>query len=94
MGSEDNGQDMQEGEEVFPMYRSSVDGRHYYRIEAKDMFTEIQVVGNRHLVHHVTARAYPELVRIMEMISLHEGRYKLIEEDTWSEELKRTDRKV
>ena len=71
----------------YPQYRRTTDDRHFYRIEAMDRFTEIQVIGNRHLVHSVTARAYPELVRIKEMIEREGDRYQVISEDRWSKEI-------
>ncbi len=68
---------------IFPQYRRTADGRHYYRIEAKDRFTEIQRVGNRRLIHHVTANVYPEMLRIAEMLDGSGGHYATIHEDEW-----------
>lgn len=67
----------------FPIYRRMVDGSHFYRIESDRMFTEIQRVGARLRVHHVEARAYPELVRIAEMIQGAEGRFVPMEPQEW-----------
>ena len=73
---------MGEGD-AFPIYRRTADGRHVYRIEALDAFTEMQRVGNRWLVHRVNASAYPERVRIMEMIDGADGRYLATDEEAW-----------
>ena len=59
------------------------DGRHFYRIEGPQRFTEIQHVGKRTVVHHVEARAYPELVRIAEMIEGAAGRYTPMGSEEW-----------
>ena len=59
------------------------DRSHFYRIESDRMFTEIQKVGGRLTVHRVEARAYPELVRIAEMIQGAEGRFVPMEPWEW-----------
>ncbi len=57
----------------FPVYRKSANGRHFYRIESTRAFTEVQVVGQRAVIHRVREAAYPEQVRIEEMLNMHEG---------------------
>ncbi|MCB0791326.1 MAG: hypothetical protein H6595_01425 [Flavobacteriales bacterium] len=52
----------------FPQYRRSANGSNFYRIESEDRFTEVQVIGSRVVVHEVFATAYPELVRIRELL--------------------------
>ncbi len=59
------------------------DGRHYYRIEGPDRFTELQRVGSRWLSHAVVATMYPELVRIQEMLAGGEGAYEVVEQADW-----------
>ena len=56
-------------EPMFPAYRRLAAGQHYYRIEGPTAFTDIQVIGKRHLVHQVNGAAYPERVRIHEMLA-------------------------
>lgn len=72
---------------VFPLYRRTADGRHYYRIEGEDRFSEVQVVGGGRMFHTVHATRYPERLRIMEMIEEGEGRYEAIDEDIWLEQM-------
>lgn len=60
-----------------------VDDRHFYRIESATRFTEIQRVGGRLMVHHIEARAYPELVRIEEMIQAADRRFLPMERAAW-----------
>ena len=67
----------------FPVYRQLADGRHFYRIEGPGSFTDIQVIGKRTVVHHVEARAYPERLRIQDMIDGHGGRYLPMEPEEW-----------
>lgn len=59
----------------YPQYRRSRNGRHCYRIEGPRAFTEVQLVGARAMIHRVRDAAYPEQVRIAEMIRMDEGRY-------------------
>jgi hypothetical protein len=53
----------------FPQYRCTRNGMHLYRIEADDRFTELQRVGTRWLLHRVHAQAYPEKVRLAELLA-------------------------
>ncbi len=59
----------------FPVYRRSMNGRHWYRIEGRGSFTEVQRIGKRVMVHHVLAKAYPEMVMIQELLEGAGGRY-------------------
>lgn len=53
----------------------------FYRIDSDRAFTEIQVIGSRRVVHRVEAIAYPEMVRIQEMIRM--GVYEPLERREW-----------
>lgn len=64
---------------AFPAYRRSANGRHFYRIESALSFTEVQVVGQRAVIHRVRGAAYPEQLRIVEMLRMHEGRFLPLE---------------
>lgn len=66
----------------FPAYRRLSGGGHYYRIESGTAFTEVQVVGSRRVVHHVRGTAYPERLRIMEMLAC-EGPYTEVAAAEW-----------
>ena len=59
----------------FPQYRRSAHGANYYRIDAADRFEELQLIGSRVLRHRVEARAYPERVRVMDMLEGSDGAY-------------------
>ena len=60
---------------IFPVYRILADGRHFYRIESPLLFTEIQLIGSRAVAHRVEAKAYPEQLRVQDMIAGHGGTY-------------------
>lgn len=63
-----------------------MDGRHFYRIDSPEEFTEIQLVGNRRTVHQISAKAYPEKVRIAQMIEMADGLYEEIDALRWEDE--------
>lgn len=62
---------------AYPIYRSSADGAHRYRIEGPDRFTELQRVGGRWLRHVVLATAYPEKVRLFGLVERSGGELDL-----------------
>lgn len=68
---------------VFPVYRMLADGRHFYRIESPLLFTEIQLIGTRAVAHRVEAKAYPEQLRVQDMIAGHGGSYLPLEAEEW-----------
>lgn len=68
---------MEEGEDsvtrnefLFPVYRRSNGGDHLFRIDGFDRFEELQRIGRRWISHSVVALAYPEKMRIREMLDL------------------------
>lgn len=65
----------------YPIYRRSPNGLNWYRIEAMDRFTEVQVIGERSVVHKVLATTYFEKLRIQEMMEMNVGVYSQCSED-------------
>lgn len=55
-------------DERFPAYRRSHGGRHLFKISAPDRFEELQRIGKHWVLHTVVASAYPEKVRVQEML--------------------------
>lgn len=74
--------------EDFPVYRKLHGGTSFYRIESARSFTEIQVIGTRRLIHMIKATAYPEMVRIKDMLKDTET-YLPITETSWLQEVDR-----
>lgn len=60
-------------ESRFPLYRRSANGMNWYRIESPTVFTEVQKVGKRYVVHRMEAAIYPEMQRIMGLIMMEDG---------------------
>ena len=77
---------------AFPKFRMLVDGRHFYRIDDPEHFVEIQLVGSKRTVHEITASAYPEKVRVQQMIEMSDGLYAEIDAARWEEEWEATGR--
>ena len=63
-----------------------MDGRHFYKIEDDQRFIEIQIIGNRRTVHEITASAYPEKLRVQQMIQMADGLYEEIDAIRWEDE--------
>ena len=57
----------------FPLYRRSTNGLNWYRINSPTELMEVQRVGSRYVYHRLLASAYPEQVRIMELIAMADG---------------------
>jgi hypothetical protein len=68
----------------FPQYRKLSNNRCFYEILDDRNFREIQIIGTRAILYRVKADKYPEILRIMDMISLKEP-YLL----SYSEEFKK-----
>ena len=79
---------MPTGSDHFPIFRQLLGGAHYYRIESQDRFTELQRIGARWVIHEVRAHAYPEKVRVHEMIAGGEGRYVTLSPVEWEAALR------
>lgn len=74
---------MVDGGAAFPAYRRMVGADHWYRIEGPDAFEEIQRVGRRLVRHAVRAAAYPERLRIAELLACADGRFAPIGAEEW-----------
>ncbi|MBK7384359.1 MAG: hypothetical protein IPI81_13685 [Flavobacteriales bacterium] len=80
---EDNSHAVAGSREGFPVYRRLNGAPHYYRIDGPGRFTEVQVVGGRSVIHEVLAKAYPEQLRVAQMIDGDQGRYLPISVGEW-----------
>lgn len=58
---------------VFPLYRQSANGSHWYRIESEASFTEVQRVGRHYVAHRLEAKIYPDRLRVAELIAMADG---------------------
>ncbi|MCB0768800.1 MAG: hypothetical protein KDC00_00150 [Flavobacteriales bacterium] len=67
----------------YPIYRQLAGGGHFYRVESLERFTELQRIGGRWVKHEIHAVAYPEMLRIHELIEGAEGRYVALDVDQW-----------
>ena len=71
-GAHDSGEDRTEDQmehPPFPTYRQLRGGASYYCILAVDHFQELQRIGSRWILHDVQATAYPERLRVHEMLA-------------------------
>lgn len=73
--------------EAFPAYRRLAGAGHLYRIDGPCRFVELQRIGRRWVMHVVDGGAFPEQVRIQEMLRLEDGRYEAISREEWERAL-------
>lgn len=71
-------------QQEFPQYRRMKGGRNLYCITAPDHFVELQGVGRGWLRQEVSAVAYPEKVRIAEMLLFNDGAYEPLDADVFA----------
>lgn len=67
-------------ETTFPQFRKYVSGSSYFKIEGPKAFVEVQLIGSKALVHHIEAKAYPEQLRIMDMLACEGGHWEPVEQ--------------
>jgi len=65
----------------FPVYRKLANGKSFYKIINDTSFLELQLMGTKILRYKVTAKQYPELLRIKDMIELMHGFEEISEEE-------------
>ena len=68
-------------QQPFPLYRRSSNGLNWYRINSPTELIEVQRVGKRYVLHRLLASAYPEQVRIMELIAMADGHVEVCPAD-------------
>ncbi len=68
----------------YPIYRKSLSGKSYYRIESVSIFLELQQLGTRWLQHEVHAKILPERVLIEDMTACREGLYMPIQAEEFN----------
>lgn len=52
----------------FPQYRKLSNDKVFYRILDDDHFDEVQIIGTKAQMRHISATQYPEKLRIQDMI--------------------------
>ena len=55
----------------FPQYRKFANNKHFYKITDVRTFEEIQLVGDKKHLFNFTAKKYPEIIRIQDMLENH-----------------------
>lgn len=75
------------GKEGYPAYRRLVGGTSYYRILHAKRFEELQLIGKRWLYLDVDAKAYPEQLRVREMMDMA-GPFDELDAQEWERALR------
>jgi len=53
----------------FPIYRKSLNGKNWYRINDQNNMTELQQLGSKWLKYEFEAKIYPDFLLLKDMIS-------------------------
>ena len=61
---------------AFLVYLALIGGHSVYRIESDSAFSEVQVVGTRLNAHRIVAHTRRERLRIADMLSNTDGRWR------------------
>lgn len=56
----------------FPQYRKLSNGKTFYKIKDAKSFDEVQLMGTKRLIYSTIASQYPEMLRIKDMLELHQ----------------------
>ena len=57
----------------FPLWLAWPDGRSIYALTAADRLVEHQKIGNRHVVHVLEVKTYPDRLRIQDLLAALEA---------------------
>lgn len=67
--------DIQQSDQSFPLFRKSSNAKSFYKIESLNKLEELQIIGNKYIIHNLNAALYPEKLFIHELIQNIDGRY-------------------
>jgi hypothetical protein len=74
---------MEETKWKYPEYRKLATNRTFYKIIDDRNFEEKQMIGSSIAFYKIHAVQYPEILRIQDMLNLHEGIYLLSNKEEW-----------
>jgi hypothetical protein len=67
----------------YPEYRKLATNRTFYKILDDRNFEEKQIIGDSVAFYKIQAQQYPEILRIQDMLTLHEGFFLPSNEAEW-----------
>ena len=73
----------------YPIYRKYTGINTWFKISGGKDFIEIKGIGERFLVSQVTAKQFPEMLFIQDMINCLEGRWEIFSQDEFERLLKK-----
>lgn len=69
----------------FPQYRKLSNNKVYYQIINDRCFNEIQLIGEKALLHRIEAKQYPEMLRIKDLLELSIVSFEISTEKEFNE---------
>ena len=73
----------------FPVYRKYKNNTSYFKILSRHQFEEIQIIGTKAKLNIITARQFPEMNHIYDLVYNHEGLGLEITENEYLEVFKK-----
>jgi len=67
----------------FPYFRKLSNNKSFYKIVDDKNFEEVQLIGSKKIHTKHAAKQYPEMLRIQDMINLHEGHFLVLQKEEW-----------
>lgn len=70
---------------IFPIYRKTANNKSYYKLDAADEMTEIQLLGSKFLVYELKAKILPERNLLQDLIENNAGHWLKIKEEEYQD---------
>lgn len=67
----------------FPYFRKLSNDKSFYKIVDDKNFEEVQLIGSKKMHTKHVAEQYPEMLRVQDMINLHEGHFLVLKKEEW-----------
>jgi hypothetical protein len=71
----------------FPIFRKYNHDKTFFKINSKENFTELNIIGSFYIYRNQQALQYPEFVLIIDMIENHNNNWLSITEEEYEEKL-------
>jgi hypothetical protein len=68
---------------TYPQYRKYANNKAYFKIISENGWEEVQVIGNRHILHHFTVNIMPDRNYLYDMTFDYERNWVRIEKEEY-----------
>ena len=71
----------------FPLFRKYSHGKTFFRINSKENFDELMIIGSFYILRNQQARILPEYTMIIDMLENQDNNWEEISEDEFEEKI-------